>query len=203
MTGLEPAAVLLDMDGTLVESHPAVERAWRTWAAEYGVDPEAVLAVAHGSPSLPTARRFLPSATDAEVAAAAARQLDLQYDDLSDVTAIPGAHELLAVLESRGIPWAVVTSADVRLAKARLGAAGITPPLTVTIEDISEGKPSPEGYLLAASKLGVDPARCLVVEDAEVGVQAGRAAGAQTVGVRGVAADLTVTGLDDLARRLQ
>ncbi|MEV6300565.1 HAD-IA family hydrolase [Actinoplanes sp. NPDC051861] len=195
-------AVLLDMDGTLVESHAAVERAWKVWAAEYGADPDAVLAVAHGAPAPTTARRFLPDLDDDALLAAAARQLDLQYDDLSDVTAAPGAHELLAVLASRSLPWAVVTSADVRLAKARLGAAGIVPPLLVTVEDIAEGKPAPDGYLHAAAALGVPPTRCLVVEDAEVGVAAGRAAGALTAGLRGVPADLQIADLTELARLL-
>ncbi|WP_328467727.1 HAD-IA family hydrolase [Actinoplanes sp. NBC_00393] len=193
-------AVLLDMDGTLVESHAAVERAWRTWALEHGVDADAVLAVAHGAPSHTTARHFLPGADDDTIAVAAARQLDLQYDDLADVTAAPGALELLAALTARSLPWAVVTSADVRLAHARLGAAGITPPLLVTIDDIAEGKPAPDGYLHAAAALGVAPTRCLVVEDAPVGVQAGRAAGAHTAGLRGTPADLPLTSLSDLAR---
>jgi sugar-phosphatase len=195
-------AVLFDMDGTLVESHAAVERAWRAWADEHSVDPDAVLAVAHGAPAHTTARRFLPAAGDEALAVAAARQLDLQYDDLSDVTAAPGARELLDLLAGREVPWAVVTSADVRLARARLGAAGIVPPLLVTIEDIAEGKPAPDGYLHAAAALGVQPGRCLVVEDADVGVQAGRAAGAHTVGLRGIEADVRVADLAELARLL-
>ncbi|GAA2674015.1 HAD-IA family hydrolase [Actinoplanes palleronii] len=196
-------AVLLDMDGTLVESHAAVERAWRVWSAEYGVDPDAVMIVAHGAPAGTTVRTFLPAASSGDVVnAAAARQLALQYDDLSDVTPATGAAELLGTLARRGLPWAVVTSADVRLAKARLGAAGITPPLLVTVEDVAAGKPAPDGYLQAAAALGVAPADCLVVEDAEVGVRAGRAAGALTVGLRGLPADLTVDDLAELARML-
>ncbi|MBG0567187.1 HAD-IA family hydrolase [Actinoplanes aureus] len=199
---LEIDAVLLDMDGTLVESHAAVERAWRTWAAEHGVDADAVLAVAHGAPAHTTARRFLPGADDETIATAAARQLDLQYDDLADVTAAPGATDLLTVLAERRLPWAVVTSADVRLAQARLGAAGITPPLLVTVEDVPRGKPAPDGYLHAAASLGVAPRRCLVVEDADVGIRAGRAAGARTAGLRGIDADLKVSDLAELARLL-
>jgi HAD superfamily hydrolase (TIGR01509 family) len=166
-------AVLLDMDGTLVDSDASVERAWTTWAAERGLDPAAVLAIAHGSPADRTVRRMLPELDDAGVAASAQRQLDLQYDDLADVVAAPGTRELLAALDRLGLPWAVVTSADVRLAKARLGAAGIDPPLLVTVEDVRSGKPHPEGYLQAAERLRVDPAACLVVEDSEPGLAAG------------------------------
>jgi sugar-phosphatase len=192
-------AVLFDMDGTLVDSDAAVERAWRVWAAEYAADPAAVLAVAHGAPAERTVRLIRPDLTEAGVAEAAARQLSLQYDDLSDVVATPGAPELLAALR---LPWAVVTSADVRLAKARLGAAGITPPLLITVEDIRAGKPDPEGYLRAAELLGVAAERCLVVEDAEVGVTAGRAAGAQVAALKGVDGDLPIADLGTLTRLL-
>jgi sugar-phosphatase len=188
------AAVLFDMDGTLVDSDAAVERAWRTWAAEFGVDPDAALAVAHGAPAESTVRLMLPGLTEDGVASAATRQLELQYDDLSDVVPTPGAHALLAALR---LPWAVVTSADLRLAKARLGAAGIDPPVLVTVEDVRAGKPDPEGYLRAAESLGVAARHCLVVEDAEVGVVAGRAAGARVAALKGVDGDLR---LDDLAQ---
>jgi len=192
-------AVLFDMDGTLVDSDAAVERAWRTWATEYGVEPAAVLAVAHGAPAERTVGLVRPDLTVADAAEAAARQLELQYDDLSDVVATPGAPGLLAALR---LPWAVVTSADVRLAKVRLGAAGIVAPLLVTVEDVRMGKPDPEGYRRAAELLGVAPEKCLVVEDAAVGVAAGRAAGAQVAALKGVEGDLALPDLGALARLL-
>ncbi|HEV7962845.1 MAG TPA: HAD-IA family hydrolase [Actinoplanes sp.] len=193
------SAVLFDMDGTLVNSDAAVERAWTTWAAEHGVDAGEAITLAHGSPSEPTVRRMLPQLDEAATAVATARQLELQYDDLSDVVAAPGAHELLDVLAERHVPWAVVTSADARLARARLGSAGIVPPVLVTVDDIAAGKPDPAGYLRAAELLGVPPERCLVVEDAEVGLIAGRAAGARTAALRGLDGDLRIGGLADLA----
>jgi HAD superfamily hydrolase (TIGR01509 family) len=199
-----PAAVLLDMDGTLVDSDAAVERVWTSWAAEHGVDGDAVLAIAHGSPPDPTVRGMLPDLDERAVAVAAARQMDLQYDDLSDVVAAPGADVLLGALDELGLPWAVVTSADARLARARLGAAGIPdPPLLVTVEDVRVGKPDPECYLLAARRLGVDPTACLVVEDAEPGVVSGRAAGAVVAGLRGVPADVSIADLSELAELLR
>jgi sugar-phosphatase len=195
-------AVLLDMDGTLVDSDAAVERAWRLWAREYGVDAAAVLAVAHGVPATATADRFLPDRPPAQRAAAATRQLELQYDDLADVVPTSGAHALLAVLERRQLPWAVVTSADRPLAAARLGAAGIVPPLLVTCEDVAAGKPDPGCYLLAARRLGVAIAACLVVEDAPAGVAAGAAAGARTAALRGLPADIAIADLTQLAALL-
>jgi HAD superfamily hydrolase (TIGR01509 family) len=197
------AAVLLDMDGTLVASDAAVERAWTTWAGEHGVDPAVVLAIAHGSPADATVRRILPALGAEASAAAAARQLDLQYDDLADVTALAGAHELIETLAEQTLPWAVVTSADVRLAKARLGAAGIDPPVLVTIEDVANGKPDPDGFLLAAERLAVAPENCLVVEDSAPGLAAGRAAGAMTAALKGLDGDMRITNLAELAERLR
>ncbi|MGW0218551.1 HAD-IA family hydrolase [Micromonospora chokoriensis] len=196
-------AVLFDMDGTLVDSDAAVERAWERWAAEYAVDPAAALAIAHGSPADRTIRRLLPDLDDDAVATAAARQLTLQYDDLSDVVATPGAHELLDTLARLGLPWAVVTSADARLAQARLGAAGIVAPVLVTVDDVRVGKPDPEGYLRAAALLDVPVVRCLVVEDAEVGLRAGRAAGALTAALKGLDGDLRLHDLAQLAGQVE
>jgi mannitol-1-/sugar-/sorbitol-6-phosphatase len=195
-------AVLFDMDGTLVNSDGAVERAWMTWAAEYDVDGAEAIALGHGSPSEATVRKLLPHLDEAAIAVAAARQLELEYDDLSDVVAAPGAFEVLDVLAERGLPWAVVTSADLRLARARLSAAGITPPILVTTDDIAAGKPDPAGYLRAAGLLGVPASRCLVVEDAEVGLAAARAAGARTAALRGLDGDVSIATLADLAALL-
>ena len=192
-------AVLLDMDGTLVDSDAAVERAWVAWCAEYGVDPAAALAVAHGRPAAGTVRELRPDLSDDEVTLAAGRQLELQYDDLSDVEATPGACTLLIELTRRGLPWAVVTSAVHPLALARLGAAGIQPPVLVTVDEVAAGKPAPDCFLLAAHRVGVDPARCLVVEDAQAGIQAGQAAGARVAALRGLPADLTLADLHALA----
>ncbi|WP_440107725.1 HAD-IA family hydrolase [Streptosporangium sp. H16] len=196
-------AVLLDMDGTLVDSDASVERAWTAWAGEYGADIARVLAVAHGSPAAHTVRRLLPALDASEVAEAARRQHALQYDDLADVAAAPGAHDLLAELDRLGLPWAVVTSADRRLAEARLHAAGIDPPLLLTVDDVRAGKPDPEGYLRAAARLGADPASCLVVEDSEPGLAAGRAAGMRCAALRGLDGDLRLLDLGQLAHLLR
>jgi sugar-phosphatase len=191
-------AVLLDMDGTLVDSDAAVERSWRSWARRWGADPDAVLAVMAGHPAESTVRRVRPDLDDAEVAAATRDHLEHEYVDLADVVAAPGAHELVAHLEATFTPWAVVTSADTRLARARLDAAGLTFPVLVPRDMVAAGQPDPEGYLVAADLLGVRPADCLVVEDSAVGVAAGRAAGATVAGLRGVDADLAIGSLHDV-----
>jgi len=196
-------AVLLDMDGTLVDSDAAVERAWQAWAAQNGIAMADLLPRLHGSPAGSTIRALLPDVDDDAVDRATQFQLGLQYDDLAEIRALPGAHELLATLDKLHLPWAVVTSADRRLAKARLGAAGIDAPVLVTTEDSARHKPFPDPYLVAAQRLGVDPARCLVVEDSQPGIDAGHAAGAQVAALRGLTAELSITSLTELSDRLQ
>jgi len=193
-----PAAVLFDMDGTLIESHANVERAWTTWAHSRDLDPAAVLAQAHGLPAEVTVARWLPGADDATIAAAAAEQLAIQYDDVTGIAPIEGVPELLGFLDEVALPWAVHTSADDRLARVRLGAAGIEPPVLVTRDQLARGKPAPDGYLRAAELLGVEAGECIVVEDTEVGIESGRAAGMQTIGVRGIAGDLPLGSLPEL-----
>ena len=195
-------AVLFDMDGTLVDSDASVERAWMAWAHRYNVDPVRVLAIAHGNPADSTVRELCRDFDEAEVAEAAAFQLEMQYDDLADVVPTVGAHRLIKTLERLELAWAVVTSADRRLAARRLGAVGLSVPVLVTVEDVGMGKPDPEGYLLAAQTLGVPPSSCLVVEDTEIGLEAARSAGAMTAAVKGLAADLRLDDLGQLAELL-
>ncbi len=176
---LRAAALLFDLDGVLVDSRAAVERTWRKWAARHGLDAGALLAVAHGRRTRDTLRALVPQLDPAaEVAWLDAAELE----DLEGVVAIPGAVELTAALEDRA--WAVVTSCGRELARRRLGSAGVpAPALLVTSEDVPRGKPAPDGYLLAARRLGADPSACLVFEDAPPGVGAARAAGCRVVGL--------------------
>jgi HAD superfamily hydrolase (TIGR01509 family) len=197
------AAVLLDMDGTLVDSDAAVERAWRSVARECGVEEAAVLAVAHRRPPAATVRLVAPWLSQAAVERAAARQTELQEADAHTTTAMPGARRLLGTLDRLALPWAVVTGAGSRLAGARLHAARIDAPLLVTLDDVRRGKPDPEGFLLAAARLGVDPRRCLVVEDSTPGIEAGRKAGALVAALRDLPADIRLRDLSELAGLLR
>jgi sugar-phosphatase len=192
-------AVLFDMDGTLVDSDAVVERVWAVFCREYDVDLDALLAVAHGLPGDTTIRRFRPDLPEPDVRALNECLLALETADLDGVVATPGAHDLIATLERAGVPWAVVTSANQKLAVARLTAAGIAvPDVLVTTDDIERGKPDPEGYRLGAALLGVDPTRTLVVEDTVPGLAAGRAAGARVAALKGLTGDVTLGSLTDL-----
>ena len=177
-------AVLFDMDGTLIDSTPAVDRAWATWEQRWDVRL-GVRASALGRP----AREIVAERVRAADAEAAFLDIErLEVADTDGIEVLPGVLELLAALPADR--WAVATSCSAPLAAARLGATAIVPPVLVTASDTARGKPDPAPYLEAAARLGVDPAECLVVEDAVAGVLAGRAAGCATLGVLGsVAAD--------------
>ncbi|MFI7587655.1 HAD-IA family hydrolase [Spongisporangium articulatum] len=172
------AAVLFDMDGTLIDSHPAVERSWVRWAQEHDV-PLSSFAGMHGRPAADIVALFLPP----ERREAAFRRIEqLETEDTDGVVVLPGTVDALAALPPGRA--AIVTSCTAPLARARIGASGLVQPsVLVTADQVTAGKPAPDPYLLAAQRLGVSAAQCLVVEDAPAGLAAGRAAGAATLAV--------------------
>ena len=173
------SAVLFDLDGVLVESKEATERVWLGWALANGIGEDELRSAMHGVRSVEVVRALRPGLDSVLEAEAIERR---QAEDLRGVRAIPGAAAAMRALREDRV--AVVTSATRPLAAARLGAAGIElPSVVVYADDVTRGKPDPEGYLTAASRLGVQPSEALVVEDAPPGIEAGRAAGAATVGV--------------------
>ncbi|MEU9880059.1 HAD family hydrolase [Streptomyces phaeochromogenes] len=175
---IQADALLFDNDGTLVSSLESVHRCWTKWAAEYGITPEEFARVElHGRPAAEIAADLLPAD---RVPEAVVRIEQLEVEDVEGgVHLLPGTRALLDSVPADR--WAVVTSATRRLAEARLDEAGIRPKTLIAADDITRGKPDPEPFLLAARRLGVDPARCVVFEDAPAGLQAGRAAGMTTV----------------------
>ncbi len=177
--------VLFDLDGVLVDSTPAVARVWAGWAHEHGFDPDEVVKMAHGRPSIGTIRELLPHA-DHE-----AENREVERREISDVEGViplPGALELLRALPLER--WAIVTSCTRQLAGVRIAAAGLPQPKhLVTATDVRRGKPDPEPYLKGAQFLGVPAVDCLVIEDAPAGIRAGKAAGARVLALRTTASD--------------
>lgn len=181
-TVLTARALLLDMDGTLVNSDAVVERVWRRWAERHGLDGDEVMKVAHGRQGHATMALLLPERPVEQNLADNARMLAEETADVDGVVPIAGAGAFLASLS--GVPHALVTSADIALATARMAAAGLElPEVCVTAECVGASKPDPEGFLKGAAELGVEPADCVVFEDSAAGIAAGRAAGMRVVGV--------------------
>ncbi|MEU9291376.1 HAD family hydrolase [Streptomyces sp. NPDC048275] len=181
-TVLTARALLLDMDGTLVNSDAVVERCWRGWADRHGLDGDEVMKVVHGRQGYASMAMLLPNRPMEQNHADNVRMLAEETADMDGVVAIPGAPEFLASLA--GLPHALVTSADVDLSSARMAAAGLElPDVRVTAESVGASKPDPEGFLKGAAELGVAPEDCVVFEDSGAGISAGRAAGMRVVGV--------------------
>ncbi len=169
------AALLFDMDGTIVNSIAAAERVWIAWAERHGLDVEAFMPTIHGVRGIETITRLALPGVDP--AAEAEAILLAEMEDVDGVAAIEGAAVFLASLPPDR--WAIVTSSPRRLALRRLAAAGLpVPPVLVTAEDVERGKPAPDCFLLAAERLGQKIEDCLVFEDAPAGIQAAEAAGA-------------------------
>ncbi|MEU0113902.1 HAD-IA family hydrolase [Streptomyces bobili] len=181
-TVLTARALLLDMDGTLVNSDAVVERVWRRWADRHGLDGDEVMKVVHGRQGYASMAVLLPHRPMEQNLADNARMLAEETADLDGVVPVPGASAFLACL--RDVPHALVTSADAPLSTARMAAAGLAlPEIRVTAESVGASKPDPEGFLKGAAELGVAPAECVVFEDSGAGIAAGRAAGMRVVGV--------------------
>jgi sugar-phosphatase len=174
-------AILVDLDGTLVDSNGPVRRVWDEFAERQGLDTDAVMRFAHGRPSRESIRLLTPDASDSDHDAEAAALEAAEIDDTDGVFALPGAAELLA--GDRRL--AIVTSCSTALARARLRAAGLpSPEVLVSSDGLERGKPDPACFQIAARRLGVDPQRCVVLEDAPAGVLAGVRAGATVIALR-------------------
>ncbi|WP_422116989.1 HAD-IA family hydrolase [Brachybacterium sp. UNK5269] len=208
---LRAQVLLLDMDGTLIDSGPSVERSWNQLLRELGSDQRFGHAM-HGKPARQVLAELMPELDEDQVAAAFARIEQLEIADVASVVVLPGTERLLRELdtaaEQLGRPtWTIVTSCTMPLFEARWARTGLAIPAgMVTADQVTRGKPDPEPYLLAAERLGAPPARSIVVEDSVGGLTSGIEAGARTVAVTSTtpAGDLRplasalVTSLDDL-----
>jgi len=181
-----------------VDSRRAVELSWERWAAERGVHNVALLQLAHGrrtSESLPEIAPHLDLATEV------ASLERIESEEVRGLFPVRGARELLDALRSH--EWAIVTSGSPKVALTRMRVGGIPiPGVFVTANDVQRGKPAPDGYLSAASRLGVAPNDCVVIEDTSAGVAAGKAAGMQVIAVLGTETPDALGDADTIAATL-
>lgn len=171
-------AFMFDMDGTILSSIAATERVWTAWAIKHGLDVETFLPTIHGVRAFETISRLnLP---DIDLMTEIEELTQAEFDDVEGIESIHGAAHFLNALPAER--WAIVTSAPRRLAIRRLEAAGLPiPRLMITGEDVANGKPAPDCFLLGAERLGHKPEDCLVFEDAPAGIRAAEAAGAHVL----------------------
>ena len=196
LAGRTFAALLFDMDGTILSSIKAAERVWAVWAQRHGLDVASFLPTIHGVRSVETVRRLKLPGVDPEAEADAITQAEIE--DVAGIEQIAGAARLLNSLPKDR--WAIVTSAPLALALRRIEAAGLpVSQFIVTAEDVSKGKPAPDCFLLAAKRLGQKPRDCLVFEDALPGIAAAEAAGATVVVVTATHAHRLETGHPSIA----
>jgi len=174
---LDCDAVLFDLDGVLVDSTESIRRVLIEWSSAHGIDPDALLRASHGRRFVDSLRLVAPY-LDPDIEGGLLESMEVSA--ATGVIPIPGAQQLLSSLTDD--QWAVVTSASSAVALARMRQAGLpTPPLLVSADHVTKGKPDPEGYRSAAIALGVEPDGCLVVEDAPVGIEAGHRAGMRVI----------------------
>ncbi|WFD34252.1 hypothetical protein MCUN1_001089 [Malassezia cuniculi] len=205
---VEVDAILFDMDGTLIDSTPAVNATWREFAKEYNLDIDHVLRYSHGHRTVENLTRYIPTLRgeelDKEVVRFESRILVIAEEnrrraqetgvDDGTIIAMPCARELLAQINAgrdthpeRRNAWAIVTSATGAYAAKAYKAADVAdPPDSFVTSDLcSKGKPDPEPYLKGAELINVkDMSRCIVVEDAPPGVLSGKRAGAKVIGLK-------------------
>ena len=213
---LRTGALLLDMDGTLIDSGPAVERSWNTLLRELGTDLRFGHAH-HGMPARRILAQILPEASEAELDAAHRRIEELEMQDVEGIVVLPGTERLLAELDAAAetlgrASWTIVTSCTRPLFEARWATTGLPlPDGLVTADQVTDGKPDPEPYLLGARRLGVHPIGALVIEDSVGGLRSGTDAGSRTLAVTSTTpasvlrplADALITSLDDLEARAE
>lgn len=194
--------LLFDLDGTLINSSAPIKRAWMSTAIEAGIPLERLVGF-HGIPAGQTMKTLLSDRTDKEIQHWTDVITQREVEDTEGVVVNPGAHELFEVLAQAGVPWTIVTSCTRELAMARLSAVNLPiPENLVTADQVSQGKPHPEPFLLGAERLALPSANCYAVEDSIAGLTSARAAGCITIALLLGETDTDLTDFDHGIKRL-
>lgn len=163
--------LLIDLDGTLVDSRQAIAEAWSNWARQYGISDDAVRAALGGTSSDTLAK--LVTATQLSEALSLITKLELETS--IDVKASPGASEFISSIPPN--KWSLVTSSRMTVARARMARAGLPlPRIVVCSDDYSRGKPDPEPYLVAIKRVGLRSTDLLAIEDSTIGITSAKSA---------------------------
>jgi HAD superfamily hydrolase (TIGR01509 family) len=186
MTISQPVrAVVFDLDGLLIDTESLSREGWKWALAEFGhtltdADYEPCI----GRTAIDTCAMWRSRFGD-DLPAESANQMRREYMDerLEEVALMPGVEDILDKLDILGLPRAVATSSKAANAERKLWVTGLAAriPIVVSSDLVAQGKPAPDIYLEAARRLGVEPANCLVFEDADGGVEAAHAAGMSVV----------------------
>lgn len=196
-------AWLFDLDGTLIDSMPLHHDAWRQWHADSGLafDEDNFFAGTAGRTNAEILGELFPRHTEAERWAMAEAKEHLYRDVARQRLGwIPGAAELLQAGRGRSLPMAVCTASpdgNIAVAYERFGIGDMVA-TTVSPEQGFRGKPHPDLFLEAARRLGIAPERCLVFEDAPLGVEAARRAGMRAVALTTTAPAAAFAEFDNL-----
>ncbi|KAE8842602.1 hypothetical protein HRS9139_01899 [Pyrenophora teres f. teres] len=177
--------LLFDMDGTIIDSTPAIIKHWQKIGKEIGVDPDVILATSHGRRSIDVLQIYEPKLANWECGHLPCRRPNTERV-WGDAIEIPGSRALLERLEEEVVPWCIVTSGTRPLVQGWLDVMKLAHPRNlVTAEDVLNGKPDPTCYQMGAKKLDLqqEEPSIVVFEDAPAGVRSGKAAGFIVVGL--------------------
>lgn len=212
--GSDKLAVIFDMDGVLIDSYAAHLRSWVAMGREFGLEiTERQFAASFGRTSRDIiARLWGEGLSDQRIAVMDARKEAIYREIIAaDFPAMDGAGEFVDTLTAAGFLLAIGSSGPPENVAAVVAGLARADGFAATVNgmDVSRGKPDPEVFLTAAGKLGVEPRRCAVVEDAPAGVEAARRAGMAAIALTGTAqredlagADLVVDSLRELSPKI-
>ncbi|MBO0911587.1 MAG: HAD family phosphatase [Acidobacteria bacterium] len=198
----EIVAVVFDMDGVIIDSHPVHLAAWKSFLDSVGreVTARELAFIFEGRTRSEILRRFLGDLTDEELVAYGKQKDEIFRQMEHEIDALPGVLDFIHTLARRGVPRAIATSASEIRTLATIERLGLGEHFdtVITASDVTAGKPDPMAYRLACERMGVAPARVLAFDDAPAGIQSARSAGLRCIGVssNGWARRLLETGAE-------